>query len=58
MNNDKSNHPKHFQYMGRIVTIYPTFIIIDGIKISRYRLSFAFQLELAKALKIHEEKQK
>ena len=50
MNNDKANHPKHFQYLGRMVTVYPTYIIIDGIKISRARLSFAFQLELAKAL--------
>ncbi|CAD5509609.1 Uncharacterised protein [Escherichia coli] len=58
MNNDKSNHPKHFQYLGRMVTVYPTYIIIDGIKISRSRLSFAFQLELAKALKIYEENQK
>ena len=41
--------------MGRMVTIYPTYIIIDGIKISRSRLSFAFQLELAKALRLHEE---
>lgn len=58
MNNDKSNHPKHFQYLGRMVTVYPTYIIIDGIKISRSRLSFAFQFELAKALKIYEENQK
>lgn len=58
MNNDKSYHPKHFQYLGRMVTVYPTYIIIDGIKISRSRLSFAFQLELAKALKIYEENQK
>ncbi|MCP2121795.1 UNVERIFIED_ORG: hypothetical protein J2Y93_001840 [Pantoea agglomerans] len=58
MNNDKSHHPKHFQYLGRMVTVYPTYIIIDGIKISRSRLSFAFQLELAKALKIYEENQK
>ncbi|EHM47493.1 hypothetical protein HMPREF0880_03242 [Yokenella regensburgei ATCC 43003] len=58
MNNDKSNHPQHFQYLGRMVTVYPTYIIIDGIKISRSRLSFAFQLELAKALKIYEENQK
>lgn len=58
MNNEKSNHPKHFQYLGRMVTVYPTYIIIDGIKISRSRLSFAFQLELAKALKIYEENQK
>lgn len=55
MNNDKANHPKHFQYLGRMVTVYPTYIIIDGIKISRSRLSFAFQLELAKALRLHEE---
>ncbi len=55
MNNDKANHPKHFQYLGRMVTVYPTYIIIDGIKISRSRLSFAFQLELAKTLRLHEE---
>lgn len=55
MNNDKSNHPKHFQYLGSMVTVYPTYIIIDGIKISRSRLSFAFQLELAKAIRLHEE---
>ncbi|EHN8795996.1 hypothetical protein MWR31_16475 [Enterobacter hormaechei] len=58
MNNDKTNHPKRFPYGGRMVTAYPTYIIIDGIKISRSRLSFAFQLELAKALKIYEENQK
>ncbi|KHO35751.1 hypothetical protein PI91_17615 [Enterobacter sp. FB] len=45
----------HFQYLGRMVTVYPTYIIIDGIKISRSRLSFAFQLELAKAIRLHEE---
>ncbi|CAM6298327.1 hypothetical protein ACOTXN_00845 [Enterobacter cloacae complex sp. IR53043] len=56
MNNDKSTHPKRFPYGGRMVTAYPTYIIIDGIKISRSRLSFAFQLELAKALRLHEEK--
>ncbi|EOC1184528.1 hypothetical protein AAAW61_001738 [Cronobacter sakazakii] len=56
MNNDKSTHPKRFLYGGRMVTAYPTYIIIDGIKISRSRLSFAFQLELAKALRLHEEK--
>jgi hypothetical protein len=55
MNNDKSTHPKCFPYGGRIATAYPTYIIIDGIKISRSRLSFAFQLELAKALRLHEE---
>ncbi|ELQ6111564.1 TPA: hypothetical protein PTX05_001172 [Cronobacter sakazakii] len=58
MNNDKSTHHKRFPYGGRMVTAYPTYIIIDGIKISRSRLSFAFQLELAKALKIYEESQK
>ncbi|WP_265449920.1 hypothetical protein [Enterobacter hormaechei] len=56
MNNDKSTHPKRFPYGGRMVTAYPTYIIIEGIKISRSRLSFAFQLELAKALRLHEEK--
>lgn len=56
MNNDKSAHPKRFPYAGRMVTVYPTYIIIDGIRISRSRLSFAFQLELAKALRLHEEK--
>lgn len=56
MNNDKSTHPKRFPYGGHMVTAYPTYIIIDGIKISRSRLSFAFQLELAKALRLHEEK--
>ncbi|MFY7147605.1 MULTISPECIES: hypothetical protein [Enterobacter cloacae complex] len=56
MNNDKSTHPKRFPYGGRMVTAYPTYIIIDGMKISRSRLSFAFQLELAKALRLHEEK--
>lgn len=57
MNNDKPAHPKCFLYGGRMVTAYPTYIIIDGIKISRSRLSFAFQLELAKALKIYEANQ-
>ncbi|WP_167332632.1 hypothetical protein [Pectobacterium atrosepticum] len=56
MNNDKSTHPKRFPYGGCMVTAYPTYIIIEGIKISRSRLSFAFQLELAKALRLHEEK--
>lgn len=55
MNNDKSNYPKHFQYMGCMVTGYPSYIIIDGIKNSRSRLSFVCQLELAKALRLHEE---
>lgn len=58
MNNEESTHPKCFPYMGCMVTVYPTYIIIDGIKISRSRLTFGLQLELAKALKIHEEKQK
>lgn len=57
MKNDKSTHPKRFPYGGRMVTAYPTYIIIDGMKISRSRLSFAFQLELAKALKIYEANQ-
>lgn len=58
MNNDKSTHPKRFPYGGRMVTAYPTHIVIDGIKISRSRLSFSFQLELAKALRLHEENSK
>ncbi|GAB7396062.1 hypothetical protein OUHCRE2_26530 [Enterobacter asburiae] len=53
MNNDKSTHPKRFPYGGRMVTAYPTYIIIDGIRISRTRLSFAFQLELAKAFRVY-----
>ncbi|WP_336733140.1 hypothetical protein [Pantoea dispersa] len=53
---DDESHPVTFAFMGHTVTAYPTFILVDGVKISRSQLTFSFQLALAKAMRESEEK--